>query len=246
MHFQKNLIVLSALIGLPTVFCLRPNTPAVFADSRSEMLTKGPAPLSPVPVNLAQTSLVKDLLENASEDSARTFLTRLTQFPDRYWKSQNGIDAAKWIQDQVIALNSSVDPNVKLTVRLFEHSWKMQPSVIARLESAIPTPNTDIVITGTHLDTIAYGSFRREPNPNPAADDCASGSTVVFESLRVLVEGKMVPTRPIGKSPFALLIILTRIILMTMQNFIGMPPRKKASMAPGKCPKLTPAKRLMS
>lgn len=199
MHLQKNLIVLSALFGLPAVLCLRPNTPAVFADASSQTLTKAPAPLSPVPVNLSQTDLVKGLLENASEDSARNFLTRLTLFPDRFYKSKNGIDAAKWIQDQVIALNSSVDPNVKLTVRLFEHSWKMQPSVIARLESAIPTPNTDIVITGTHLDTIGYGSFRPEPNRNPAADDCASGSTVVFESLRVLVEGKMVPVRPIGK-----------------------------------------------
>ncbi len=194
----KNLILLASLFGLSTVSSLRPNIPAVYVDSKSSTLTKAPAPISPIPSNVAQTTLVKDLLRNASEDDARAFLTRLTQFPDRYYKSQNGIAAAEWIRDQVVALNSSVAENVKLTVRLFEHSWKMQPSVIARLESVIPTPNKDIVITGTHLDTIAYGSRHSEPNPNPAADDCASGSTVVFESLRVLVEGKMVPVRPIG------------------------------------------------
>jgi leucyl aminopeptidase len=55
----------------------------------------------------------------------------------------------------------------------------------------------DIVITGSHLDTIAYGTRRPEPNPNPGADDCASGSSVVFETLRVLVQSGFVPKRPI-------------------------------------------------
>lgn len=32
---------------------------------------------------------------------------------------------------------------------------------------------------------------------NPAADDCASGSSVVFEALRVFVKAKFVPSRPI-------------------------------------------------
>ena len=41
------------------------------------------------------------------------------------------------------------------------------------------------------------GTYHREPNPNPAADDCGSGSVVVFESLRVLVESGFVPKRPI-------------------------------------------------
>ncbi|KAJ3412395.1 Leucine aminopeptidase 1 [Chytridiales sp. JEL 0842] len=39
------------------------------------------------------------------------------------------------------------------------------------------------------------GSGKPEPNANPAADDCASGSTVVFETLRVLVDSGFVPEK---------------------------------------------------
>ena len=82
----------------------------------------------------------------------------------------------------------------------------MQPSVIARLE-AVSGGASDIIITGSHLDTIACkfdgcikqldGSNHAEPNANPAADDCASGSTVVFETLRILVQKGFVPFRPL-------------------------------------------------
>jgi Zn-dependent M28 family amino/carboxypeptidase len=44
---------------------------------------------------------------------------------------------------------------------------------------------------------VTDGSHLPEPNPNPGADDCASGSSVVFETLRVLVASGFVPKRPI-------------------------------------------------
>ncbi|KAI8843013.1 hypothetical protein BC829DRAFT_401371 [Chytridium lagenaria] len=110
---------------------------------------------------------------------------QLTQFPERYYKSQNGVAAAVWIKDQVSALT--------LSVSLYNHSWKVQPSVIARYEPITPTGQTGIVITGSHFDTIAFGGTKPEPNLNPAADDCASGSGVVFEALRTLTKNGFIP-----------------------------------------------------
>ncbi|KAI8924372.1 hypothetical protein BC831DRAFT_427960 [Entophlyctis helioformis] len=159
-------------------------------------VTRAPVASSAIPANTTRQALVNSYLEGLSVNTSKPFLVRLATFPDRYYKSQNGIDACKWVRDQVVALQAKTSPDVKLSVRLFEHSWKLQPTVIARLEPNVVTAK-DIVITGSHIDSLGMGSGRPEPNANPAADDCASGSTVVFEALRILVEKKFVPYRPI-------------------------------------------------
>jgi Zn-dependent M28 family amino/carboxypeptidase len=79
---------------------------------------------------------------------------------------------------------------------MFKHpKWK-QPSVIVRLEVKAGSA-ADFVITGTQFDTAGYGTFWPEPIKNPAADDCASGSSVIAETLCFLVNAKFVPYRPI-------------------------------------------------
>lgn len=129
-------------------------------------------------------------------DLVKKHLVTLTEFPERYYKGDNGVLAAKWLYNEVVALNASAFSDVLLTVRMFNHpKWK-QPSVIARLESRSGSPG-DIVITGTHFDTAGYGTGRPEPIKNPAADDCASGSSVIAETLRILVTSGFVPYRPI-------------------------------------------------
>ena len=189
-------MLLSLVLSLVSAYPHDPsgfNKPAGAAHFSS---TKGPATASKFPAALQQQTLVKQLIGAIDKDKVKSHLVRLTEFPERYYQSPNGVKAAQWLYDQVVALNASASPDVLLTVRLFQHSWK-QPSVIARLEPRNPAGATDIVITGTHFDTIGSGSGKPEPNPNPAADDCASGSSVIAETLRVLVNQKFVPKRPI-------------------------------------------------
>lgn len=122
----------------------------------------------------------------------------MTQFPERYYQSKNGVAAAQWIRDEVDKLEPLVSKKAKLTTSFFTHKW-LQPTVIARYEPAGGyNVSEGIVITGTHFDTAGYGSFfHSEPVKNPAADDAASGSSAVFESLRVLVAEQIIPKRPI-------------------------------------------------
>lgn len=178
---------------------LKPNGDSYLGGPRA------PSPISSFPTVLAQQLLVNTLISKINPDLVKKHLVRLTEFPERYMNSNNGDLAAKWLMDEVISLNASVSSEVLLTVKLVYHKnsrgvlrWK-QPSVIARLESK-KGGATDIVITGTHFDT--RGDDVRthqiqEPMPNPGADDCASGSSVIAETLRLLVQTKFVPLRPI-------------------------------------------------
>ncbi|KAJ3099588.1 Leucine aminopeptidase 1 [Phlyctochytrium planicorne] len=159
------------------------------------LATKGPANPVKIPSAVAFQSTVNPLIASISQAKMKSWLITLTQFPERYYKSQNGVAAAKWIRDQVNTLTAP--PGAKLTVSLYDHSWKVQPSVIARYESVNSTYNDAIVIMGTHFDTAGYGTGKAEPIKNPAADDCASGSAVIFEALRVMTINKFIPARPI-------------------------------------------------
>ncbi|KAJ3200132.1 Leucine aminopeptidase 1 [Dinochytrium kinnereticum] len=201
MLFTK--LIAAVLSVAVSVSALRSNTPL----SRREEGIEGVANLAPaartigppapiaLPKVAAFQSVVNPLIAMISQPLMKAWAIRLTQFPERYYKSVNGAAAANWIRDQANALKP-VD-GTKLTVSLFQHSWRTQPSVIVRYESSIPTTLKGIVIAGTHFDTLGAGSGRPEPNKNPAADDCASGSTVIFEALRVLVTSGFVPGRPI-------------------------------------------------
>ena len=159
---------------------------------------KGPKPITNIPSGPSQQSLVKPFISKVDINQAETFLKALAAFPERYYKSENGIKSAAWISSQIQALipKVSASSGVTLTVKNFDHSWKRQPSVIARLASKASTAK-DVVIIGSHIDTMGQGSGKPEPNLNPAADDCASGTTVVFETLRILVENNFVPNRAI-------------------------------------------------
>ena len=161
-----------------------------------------------LPKKLNQVDKVKKLIQKINMRSAKSFLVKLTQFPERYMTSDNGLKAAQWVHDQISSLKPQVSPKVKLTVKYFKHPWK-QPSVIARLESngdrnfrSTESEDTKaVVIAGSHIDTNSVDVNTRvqmpPPFPNPAADDCASGSSVIFETLRLLVTENFIPKRPI-------------------------------------------------
>ncbi|KAJ3216579.1 hypothetical protein HDU67_009274 [Dinochytrium kinnereticum] len=149
-----------------------------------------PAPIA-LPKTAAFQNVVKPLIAQISQPSMKSWLIRLTEFPERYYKSANGIASTVWIRDQANAL-APVN-GTKLTGSLFDHSWKAQQSVIVRYEATTPSELEGIVIAGTHFDSVGAGSGKPKPNNNPAADDCASGSTVIFEILRVLVANGFVP-----------------------------------------------------
>ncbi|KAJ3330776.1 Leucine aminopeptidase 1, partial [Kappamyces sp. JEL0680] len=188
--------VTSVLIGLAAAF------PHSFTENHdpkaaaaSLVNAAAPKPISAFPTAVAQSSAVNALLPNIDADKVKSWMTSLTLFPERYYQSQNGIKAAKWILDQVAALKAPA--GTKLSVKFYNHTKFIQPSVIARYESVSQSGPIDTVITGSHFDTYAKGHPKGNGGENPAADDCASGSVAVFETLRILTTQNFIPKRPI-------------------------------------------------
>lgn len=119
---------------------------------------------------LEERSPCENLISNSNVDTLKTYLVRMTEFPDRYYTTNNGLASALWTKDQISALQPQVSSDAVLTVRLFNHSWK-QPSVIARYESrANSSASGDILITGCHFDTLAKGSPLGDSAPNPGME----------------------------------------------------------------------------
>ncbi|KAJ3271687.1 Leucine aminopeptidase 1 [Terramyces sp. JEL0728] len=173
--------------------------PVRFAtEFRTSAVPQGPKAISSFPTSLHQQPLVHNLISKIDPDSIKNYLISLTRFPERYYTSQNGVDAANWILQQVQTLQSQVSPDAVLTVKLYKHPKWIEPSVIARYEAKSGTGPRDILIAGTHFDTASRSAGSNDlGRPNPAADDCASGASVIFESLRVLVSQQFIPKRPI-------------------------------------------------
>ena len=71
------------------------------------------------------------MIKNVNTKRMEKWLTQLTGFHTRYYKSKTGIDSANWILKQIQDLSLKTDPAVKLTVEKFEHTWG-QFSIIAR------------------------------------------------------------------------------------------------------------------
>ncbi len=118
-------------------------------------------------------------------DSARVMETvkALSANKNRYYRSNYGVAAAKWIADQFKVLSQGRND---VTVDLFKHSFE-QPSVIATIAGKGPHKN-EIVVIGGHEDSINQSSFGSREMQAPGADDNASGVATVLEVYRVLLQ----------------------------------------------------------
>ncbi len=120
-----------------------------------------------------------------SLDSARVMETvkALSANKNRYYRSNYGVAAAKWIAEQFKTLAQGRND---VTVDLFKHAFE-QPSVIATIAGKGPHKN-EIVVIGGHEDSINQSSFGSREMQAPGADDNASGVATVLEVYRVLLQ----------------------------------------------------------
>ncbi|TPX64764.1 hypothetical protein SpCBS45565_g05661 [Spizellomyces sp. 'palustris'] len=145
-----------------------------------------------------QQSIVKQVIDQISESYMKDFLTRLTGFTTRYYKTSSGKAASEWIFDQVqeeANKANAAGKGLNVSVTQFAHPWQ-QSSVIARIHPvASATEDDGIVIIGAHLDSV------NQWNPywgrSPGADDDGSGTTTTFEAFRLILEHGIVPSRPV-------------------------------------------------
>lgn len=143
---------------------------------------------------LQQTHEQKDLLNKLYEnlDSTRIWdsLKELSEHYNRSAYSKDGYETAihinKWMQE--LAKTQHDNANNKLTVEYINtNEYYKQPSVIAVLGKDLPG---DALVISAHMDT--NGGGRR-----PGSDDDGSGSMVVLETAKLLVESNIEFKRPI-------------------------------------------------
>ncbi|KAJ3307187.1 Leucine aminopeptidase 1 [Blyttiomyces sp. JEL0837] len=197
MHFTTISTILAAFCTISNtgVSAIRQFNPSLANNAPINAATAGPPAPITLPSTVAYQNVVKPLIGKIDATKLHDWIVTLTQFPDRYYKGPNGVKAAKWIVDAANALTAPA--GAKITASYFNHTGWSVPSVIVRYESTTPNSLQGVVITGSHMDTVASGAPAPEPYPNPAADDCASGSGVVYETFRVLVTSGFIPARPI-------------------------------------------------
>ncbi|KAJ3409585.1 Leucine aminopeptidase 1 [Chytridiales sp. JEL 0842] len=160
------------------------------------------------PTKVAHKSIVEPMLKNVSIPHMTEFLTEFSSFKTRYYQSASGKESAQWLFDQVSKLADAANSEgkVKVSLEKFEHAWT-QFSIIVRVEAAesamrkrksgrkAQSEEVPVVVLGAHQDSV--NMWNPYWGRSPGADDDGSGSTTIFEALRVLLTTGFVPGRPI-------------------------------------------------
>ena len=133
-------------------------------------------------------------LGQVAEANIRGTINHLsTQYPNRYYASTHGRNAAAWIKDTWLGLaNGRSDVSAELYTGCGNCST--QPSAILTIQGS-ELPN-EVVVLGAHLDSISSTGSGDSMNA-PGADDDASGIATLTEVLRVAMASGYKPKRTI-------------------------------------------------
>jgi leucyl aminopeptidase len=137
---------------------------------------------------------VNPWLPQVSEPNIRNTISHLsTAYPNRYYTSSHGSNAATWIRDTWLGLAAG---RSDVSAELFTACGNCggQPSVILTIQGS-ELPN-EIVVLGGHLDSISNVGSGETMNA-PGADDDASGISSLTEVLRVAMAGGWKPKRTV-------------------------------------------------
>jgi bacterial leucyl aminopeptidase len=119
--------------------------------------------------------LVAQLVSRADAQKLWSFLQELTSFPDRSATTTNGKKASAFLRERADSLGKNLPGFQTRTISTGSSSYP-QASVVASLPGL--NPSLPRLVIGGHMDTFS--------NNKPGADDDASGSSVVMETLRAI------------------------------------------------------------
>ncbi|MFT5758107.1 MAG: leucyl aminopeptidase [Alteromonadaceae bacterium] len=142
-----------------------------------------------VSYTLDNASGVDELLTKLNTSNLSSTIGSLSNYHNRYYSQQSGVDAASWLRSHWQSIGSA---RSDISVELYQHSWQ-QPSVIATI---IGTESPDeVIVIGGHLDSINLSN--KSAGRAPGVDDNASGIAVVTETLNAIVASGFKPKRTI-------------------------------------------------
>jgi len=136
-------------------------------------------------------STVNSYISKLSTSQMSSYLSTLTAFNNRYYKSSTGAQASTSIQSTLQSIVSSSGRS-DVTVTAFSHSWG-QSSTIAKFAATSST--AAVTIVGAHMDSINLNS--PTSGRAPGADDDGSGTVNLMDIFRVLVSSGYKPSTPL-------------------------------------------------
>ncbi len=143
-----------------------------------------PTPLIPVG---ARDARVAALANEVVANNIKTGVEMLEAIETRYHNSDTGRGVAELLSQKYAELaNGRSD----VTISSYSHSRTSQDSLVVRIEGT--EKPTEIVVLGSHIDSIASYSSR-----SPGADDNASGTATNLEIFRILMANNIQPKRTI-------------------------------------------------
>jgi leucyl aminopeptidase len=140
---------------------------------------------------IAHRDVVEPVLAQMSDKNIEDTIVKLSAFPNRYYKSQAGVDASQWLFARWTEMAAG---RPDIAVKQFTHTDYPQKSVILSIAGSAK-PDESIVL-GAHLDSILV-SRMSETALAPGADDDASGVASLTEMLRALLAQNYRPTRSV-------------------------------------------------
>ncbi|MET1256293.1 M20/M25/M40 family metallo-hydrolase [Aliikangiella maris] len=172
----------------------------VFHESFAQAQTYAmlPSQLSPsVAVNytINNSASVNALLSKLSTSSMSSTVNSLSNYHNRYYTQQSGVDSSNWIKNKWQSIGNG---RSDISVESFNHSWS-QPSVIATITGT--TSPDEIIVIGGHLDSI--NGSNQSSGQAPGADDNASGIAVITETLKAIVASGFKPKKTIKLMGYA-------------------------------------------
>ncbi len=137
-----------------------------------------------------KSELMKKLFDMVQEARITESMTEFTSNYNRAAYNDYGVKAAEqvkgWMDDLARAYNKTEDSFTSYFVPTVARGYQ-QPSVVAVLGKNLPG---EPLVISAHLDTLGQSRM-------PGADDDGSGSMVVLEAARVILESKQEFNRPI-------------------------------------------------
>jgi leucyl aminopeptidase len=149
-----------------------------------------PIHIDAIPTTLRFNTTVQAVLTKLDSERIEQFLTHFSSYFNRYYTSATGQESQQWLFSQVQESVRNYAGNA--AVQEIDHGWR-QKSIVARLEGADANLKTEVVIIGAHLDSVTSGAAAQAPG----ADDNGSGTVVILEALRNIVEAGVVLNRTV-------------------------------------------------
>lgn len=139
-----------------------------------------PSPILPLE---SVDNRVTALAKQASANNIKEIVTELSGIKTRHHNSETG----KGVPELLVQKYTSIaNGRSDITVETYSHEGTSQDSVIVRIEGADETLKKEVIILGSHIDSIAWFGASA-----PGADDNASGTATNLEIFRVLVENNV-------------------------------------------------------